>query len=327
MQMQLILLANIILSIGAIAGISVFASQIGDVFILSDTYGFYWFISTFSLLAGIIGYAYHKVNYVKQQFPQSEYGIYVMGVISLLFTVFWLAASASMTSVLRNCIQIKNVWYPEYLNDGDDDSVSLERYFNDDDYVSSTRYLVSNNYTCNGQIITTTFGYSLFILWCVVSYLVAIKLFSRLQTTQNPESLEIKQTEQVQQVQIPVEQVQEVQISVEQIQSEQIPVEQIPVEQEELIQETKQVQEVQIPVEQIQSEQVPVEQIPVEQEELIQETKQVQAVQIPVEQEELIQETKQVHLEQVQLELIQELDVLQNKVPVELFQPDIIQVA
>ena len=47
--MQLILLANIILSIGAIAGISVFASQIGDVFILSDTYGFYWFLSTFSL--------------------------------------------------------------------------------------------------------------------------------------------------------------------------------------------------------------------------------------------------------------------------------------
>ena len=179
MQMQLILLANIILSIGAIAGISVFASQTGDVYILTDTYGFYWFVSTFSLLAGIIGYAYHKVNYVKEQFPKSEYGIYGMAVITLLFTVFWLAASASMTSVLRNCLQIKNLLYPEYIRDNK--ATSLLRYY---------------NYTCNGQIITTTFGYSLFILWCVVSYIVAIKMFSKLKTTQNPESLETKQAEE-----------------------------------------------------------------------------------------------------------------------------------
>jgi hypothetical protein len=186
MQMQLILLANIILSIGAIVGISVFASQTGDIFISSDTYGFYWFVSTFSLLTGIVGYCYHKIDYVKQQFPKSEYIIYGMGLISLLFTVFWLAASASMTSVLRNCLQIKNLKYPEYIDDDQTGSVIYFYY----DY----------NYTCNGEIITTTFGYSLFILWCVVSYIVVMKLFSRLQTTQNPASLETPQ-EQVHTVQ------------------------------------------------------------------------------------------------------------------------------
>ena len=183
--MQLILLANIILSIGSIVGIAIFASQPNDMYISSDAYGFYWFVSTFSLLSGIFGYAYHKVNYVKQQFPKSEYGIHGMALISLLFTVFWLAASASMTSVLRNCLQIKNLMHPRYLNDGES--------------ISSARYLLySYNYTCNGQIITTTFGFSLFILWCIVSYIVAIKMFSRLKTTQNPESLEIKQVEVVQ---------------------------------------------------------------------------------------------------------------------------------
>ena len=195
--MQLILLANIILSIGSIVGIAIFASQPNDMYISSDAYGFYWFVSTFSLLSGIFGYAYHKVNYVKQQFPKSEYGIHGMALISLLFTVFWLAASASMTSVLRNCLQIKNLMHPRYLNDGE--SISSARYLNDGESISSARYLLySYNYTCNGQIITTTFGFSLFILWCIVSYIVAIKMFSRLQTTQNPESLEIKQVEVVQ---------------------------------------------------------------------------------------------------------------------------------
>ena len=207
--MQLILLANIILSIGSIVGIAIFASQPNDMYISSDAYGFYWFVSTFSLLSGIFGYAYHKVNYVKQQFPKSEYGIHGMALISLLFTVFWLAASASMTSVLRNCLQIKNLMHPRYLNDGesissarylnDGESISSARYLNDGESISSARYLLySYNYTCNGQIITTTFGFSLFILWCIVSYIVAIKMFSRLKTTQNPESLEIKQVEVVQ---------------------------------------------------------------------------------------------------------------------------------
>jgi hypothetical protein len=36
----------------------------------------------------------------------------------------------------------------------------------------------------------------LFILWCIVSYIVAIKLFSKLKITKNPESLE-NQVEQV----------------------------------------------------------------------------------------------------------------------------------
>ena len=225
--MQLILLTNIILSIGAIAGISVFASQVGDIYILTDTYGFYWFLSTFSLLTGIFGYAYHKVNYVKQQFPKSEYGIYGMSVVSLLFTVFWLAASASMTSVLRNCLQVKNLLYPEYLID--DKPIGSARYFN-----------YSYNYTCNGQIITTTFGYSLFILWCVVSYLVAIKMFSKLKTTQNPESLEIKFTEQEAQ-QVQVQEAQQVQDQL---------VQQVQVQETEF--EVRLAQQVQLQLEQVQ---------------------------------------------------------------------------
>ena len=174
MQMQLILIANILLTIGAIVGISVFASQKGDIYILSDTYGFYWFLSIFSFLIGIFGYAYHQINYVKDQFPKSEYSIYGMAFISLLFTVFWLSASASMASILRNCLYIKNLIYPNYY---------------DLDY--------SYNYTCNGEIITTTFGFSLFILWCIVTYIIGEKLYSKLKTQPNSEALETNANDQV----------------------------------------------------------------------------------------------------------------------------------
>lgn len=172
--MQLILIVNIILNIGAIVGISVFASQTDDAYILSDTYGFYWFLSIFSFLNSMFGYAYHQINYVKDLFPKSEYSIYGMAFISLLFTVFWLAASASMASILRNCIYIKNLIYPNY------------------------NLVDSYNYTCNGEIITTTFGFSLFILWCIVSYIMVKKLYVKLKTNTNSEALEMKINDQQQ---------------------------------------------------------------------------------------------------------------------------------
>lgn len=259
--MQLILLANILLSIGAIAGISVFASQTNDVFILTDTYGFYWFVSTVSLLIGIVGYAYHQVDYVRQQFPKSEYSIYGMALMSLLFTVFWLAASASMVSLLRNCLQIKNMVYSRY-------------YYNN--YVY--------NYTCNGQIMTTTFGFSLFILWCVVSYILAIKLFSRLQQTKNPESLEMKQPEvehiQVQQVQAEQDQVNQVQTN--QVQTNQVQTTQVQTNQTQVQEEVVQV----VQVEQVQVEQVQEEVVQVDQLEEVQ-LEEVQLEEVQVEQEPL----------------------------------------
>ena len=175
--MQLILIANIILSIGAIIGISVFASQTGDIYILSDTYGFYWFLSTVSFIFGIWGYVYHKIDYVKDQFPKSEYSIYGMTFISLLFTVFLLAVSASMSSILRNCLYIKNLIYPNY-----------------DDLV------YSYNYTCRGEIITTSFGFSLFVLWFIITCITGEKLYSKLQNDKIPEipdTVEMKENAQV----------------------------------------------------------------------------------------------------------------------------------
>ena len=85
------------------------------------------------------------------------------------------------------------------------------------------RYYDYNDILCNGQIITTTFGFSLFVLWCIVSYIVAQKLFVLWQKASTQETIEMKPCDQ-EQVQVemkPSDQEQVVQVQIEQAQVEQ----------------------------------------------------------------------------------------------------------
>ena len=133
-------IASIILSIGSIAGVSVWADS-NDIFTLSDSYSFYWFVAITSLLFSLASYFTHTIKslilYTRQGTKLSNLHMYAVSIFGSIYIIFWLSASASVASNLRYCLVIKNNF----------------RYYN-----------------CNGQIISTVFGFSNFILWCVICY-------------------------------------------------------------------------------------------------------------------------------------------------------------
>lgn len=151
---NVLLACNFILSIGAIIGASIWAAFPNDMYLnytFSATYGFYWFVSVFSFVIGIIGVLYHG-NVVKFNETSNRLQISFVLMIKLFITItiviFWLAASASVATVLRECQNVKQ----EFAFWGYDSVLQLH---------------------CNGPIVTTVFGFSEFITWCVVLYFVA----------------------------------------------------------------------------------------------------------------------------------------------------------
>lgn len=138
---------SIIFSIGSIAGISVWADS-NDIFTLSDSYVFYWFVAITSLLFSLALYSYHSIkmmiDYTKQNVKLSNLHMYVVTFLGGIYTIFWLGASSGVASNLRYCLVIRNNF----------------RYNNVFNYF----------YNCSGQIISTFFGFLNFILWCVIVY-------------------------------------------------------------------------------------------------------------------------------------------------------------
>lgn len=134
-------IATIISSIGSIAGISIWADS-NDIFTLSDSYRFYWFVAIASLLFSLALYFYHSIkmiiDYTKQNVKLSNLHMYVVIFFGGINIIFWLGASAGVASNLRYCL------------------------------VSRSNFNYS--YNCNGQIISTFFGFLNFILWCVIFY-------------------------------------------------------------------------------------------------------------------------------------------------------------
>ena len=63
-------IASIILSIGSIAGVSVWADS-NDIFTLSDSYSFYWFVAITSLLFSLASYFTHTLKYIIRYTRQS----------------------------------------------------------------------------------------------------------------------------------------------------------------------------------------------------------------------------------------------------------------
>jgi len=145
-------LASIILSICSIAGVSVWADS-NDVFTLTNSYVFYWFVSItsflFSLSAYFLMYEKNMINYTKQNIKLSNLHMYTVSIFGTIYIIFWLGASASVASDLRYCLSIKNNFKNAYY------------YFN---------ILYNYNYNCNGEIVSTVFGFFNFILWCVIVY-------------------------------------------------------------------------------------------------------------------------------------------------------------
>lgn len=153
--MDSILLFNTVLSVGAIAGSAVWAAQ-NDIFTLSSAYNFYWFVSVLSFLLCAFGYVLHMKTPLNTL--SFNYSSIVLGIVALV-VLFWLSAAASVASVSRDCIYIKNRFGSRFY------------YFQD-------TQINNDSLSCTGEIITTTFGFASFVVWCIVSYFVGKHVYS-----------------------------------------------------------------------------------------------------------------------------------------------------
>lgn len=188
--MEVLLIANVVFSLCGLVGSIIWAIE-DDIYTLTSIYGFYWFVSIFSLLSGLFGVLVHKTSLFKNinfvPFNLNEYGIYIMSFYSFLMTLFWFCASVSVARVCSDCLFIKNK------------------------YSSVVNYYYSKlSFNCNGEIITMTFGFVLFIVWSIVTFLVSKKLYlhimskvdeqitelSEMPTEQTLEKVETQQSEE-----------------------------------------------------------------------------------------------------------------------------------
>ena len=150
---------HFLFSASSIAGISVWAAS-NDIYTLTGSYNFYWVLSIFTFLLSLFSILYYKFPQTwKYLTSQSEVGLsehqslYSMFGFSFLLSILWLVASASVADTLRVCHHFKKHWQSDLL-----------------DY----------NYKCNGEIVSTTFGFMLFGTWSTACYLLSKKMYSKL---------------------------------------------------------------------------------------------------------------------------------------------------
>lgn len=157
-KINILLICNFIFSVGAIIGAALWAVYPSGMYIdytFSSTYGFYWFISIFSFVFGVVGFVYHnkivstekcpaaKVNTVCKITPMLMFKTFM----TMCIVIFWLASSGSVASILRECIVAK-------------EQIDFWGYGN----------IIDTN--CHGPIVSTTFGFAEFITWSVIFYFV-----------------------------------------------------------------------------------------------------------------------------------------------------------
>jgi hypothetical protein len=114
---------------------------------------------------------------VKYSENVKQYLSYAFVVVSVLYPIFWLAASASVASHLRDCLYIKNKL----------------REYDDDFYFWGYRF----NVQCDGEIVSTSFGFANFIVWVYVLFLfypyIKRKFFSVQESSSNA-NVEMQET-------------------------------------------------------------------------------------------------------------------------------------
>lgn len=169
-----IYLSSLIFSLGSIIGISIWANS-NDVFTLSSSYSFYWFVALTSFLVSLQLYCSHTVqfmiNYTRSNMPLLTLHSYVIPVFGGIYTIFWLGAAAGVASDLKSCLYIKRNYIPTRFNRFDDD------------------------YNCNGEIVSTVFGFANFVVWCTIIYYGGCHWFSVYQKSQNQELVTSPETQ------------------------------------------------------------------------------------------------------------------------------------
>ena len=137
-------LLNIINSIGGIVGIVLFKTHntIFHFYTLPGAYGFYWFVSVFSLLYGVIAIFYHSIL----KSPQSSItNPYVISLFNFIMFGFWTGAAIAVDIVLMNCFHIDT----------------------------------TSDINCNDEIIITAFGFSNVLVWFTALLFSCTNLYNK----------------------------------------------------------------------------------------------------------------------------------------------------
>lgn len=171
-----ILCLHTLFSLSSLVGISIWASS-DDVYTLTSSYNFYWFLCILTLLVSGLSVVYYKFpnswEYVTSNMDvglTQDQKMYFMSGLSFILTIMWLAAAASVADVTKECLHFKKYWQSAFP---DEDYPFYDRF-------SNGYYDLTYNYKCHGEIVSTTFGFLLFSVWLAVSYLLSQKLYSKL---------------------------------------------------------------------------------------------------------------------------------------------------
>lgn len=191
---------SLLFSLGSIIGVSIWANS-NNVLTLSSSYSFYWFVAITSFLVSLQLYCSHTIqfmiNYTKQNIELLTLHSYVIPVFAGIYTIFWLGAAAGVASDLRYCLYIKR-------------NIGLGRFYYDE-------------FNCNGEIVSTIFGFANFIVWCTIIYYGGSHWYNKYQTTttsipQTPnahDKIEMTETSSQPQTEVQVETSSEVQTEVQ----------------------------------------------------------------------------------------------------------------
>lgn len=163
--MNKLLLSSILFNFCALIGAIVMAAQ-NDFYTASGSYGYYWFLTILSLAVSIAGYHYHVRSTVK---INHQYTIYITFGVYAFFTISWFGVSASLASISRECLYYKN---------------ELTGYYS----------YTGQRFSCDGEVISSIFGFLSFFVWAYASYHTGKKLYHHLNgttgTTESPIPLE-----------------------------------------------------------------------------------------------------------------------------------------
>lgn len=165
---QLFLFTNCLLSLMTLVSISIWTSS-SDVYTLTHAYNFYWFLSISSVFVSFLGILYHMYPKLWAHFTSeiemnlsNNQKLYSIWFISVIFSIFWLAASSSVANITKQCR-----WHYKW-------------HTRDSTYSS-----------CTAEIMATVFGFFLFFNWFFVLTILSIKSYSTLfsQTSSEPQSM------------------------------------------------------------------------------------------------------------------------------------------
>lgn len=164
---DVVLYLHCLFSVLCVVGASIWTAS-DDVYTLTGSYTFYWFLTILTLFVSVLGLLYYKfpnvwehITYQMELDLTANQKCYSIFCISIVFNMLWLVSAACVVDVLNQCQYFKKYWeltLPDRLSN------STDNY----------------NYKCDGEIVSTTFAFSMFATWSFITFTLGKKLYRKL---------------------------------------------------------------------------------------------------------------------------------------------------